>query len=142
MQQHNNELYRKRIIEVVLFLLFLFGLSVTYLMLSHNRLLKIPCAFYEITNLCCPGCGMTRAFYCLITLDFAGCFHNNLLVFLLIPTGLYYLYHLIRHYLLKGKIISITTIFSKKFLIVLLVITILYGIIRNFQYFDWMQPLK
>lgn len=35
------------------------------------------CLFYRLTGFKCPGCGMTRALYCLLHLDFKGVFREN-----------------------------------------------------------------
>ena len=37
-------------------------------------LLKVPCIFLNISNLQCPGCGMTRAWISALSLDFAQAF--------------------------------------------------------------------
>ena len=35
------------------------------------------CPFYRLTHLYCPGCGNTRALFCLLQGDIAGVFRNN-----------------------------------------------------------------
>ena len=41
--------------------------------------ISLPCIFYQITGLQCPGCGNTRAAMALLRLDFAAAFEYNLL---------------------------------------------------------------
>ena len=41
----------------------------------------IPCPFKAIFTIPCPGCGMTRAAFSLLKLDFASAFYFNPLVF-------------------------------------------------------------
>lgn len=41
------------------------------------------CPFALITGLPCPGCGITRAIYCVIKLDFLSAFNYHPLVFIL-----------------------------------------------------------
>lgn len=41
--------------------------------------LRIPCLFYELTQLKCPGCGNTRATMALLRLDFKAMLGYNLL---------------------------------------------------------------
>ncbi len=51
----------------------LFGVSINELM-GH---LHIFCPFKALTEIQCPGCGMTRAFLALTEFDFVGAFHFN-----------------------------------------------------------------
>lgn len=111
------------------------------MILSHNNFITIPCYFYKLTGFYCPGCGMTRAIYNIVTLNFTDCFHNNLLVILLIPLLLYYLFCLVKNYLLTGKIISLDRVFPRFLIIIILIIVIVYGILRNIDFFSWMKPL-
>lgn len=41
--------------------------------------ISIPCLFKTIFKIPCPGCGMTRAFKCIIDLDFIEAFNFNIL---------------------------------------------------------------
>lgn len=41
------------------------------------------CPIRFLTGICCPGCGMSRAVWHVLQLDFAGAFHYHPLVFLL-----------------------------------------------------------
>lgn len=41
----------------------------------------IGCVFLHFFGIPCPGCGMTRAMWCLLRLDFAGAFRHHPLVF-------------------------------------------------------------
>lgn len=45
----------------------------------------VPCIFYKITGLMCPGCGVSRLCMALIRLDFYGAFKANSAIFCLIP---------------------------------------------------------
>lgn len=132
---------RKRIIKTILFLLFLLLISIFYLNISHYKWFFIPCIFYEITGFYCPGCGMTRALYSFFTLNFGECFRNNLLLLFLLPAFLYYLFCSVKNYLLTGKIVSLSSVFPKWVFFVGLVLVIIYGIFRNFEFFTWMQPI-
>lgn len=46
---------------------------------------RIPCVFYEVTGLLCPGCGVTRMMESLIRLDFGAAFGWNPVLFCLLP---------------------------------------------------------
>ncbi len=45
--------------------------------------LGLPCPFQHLFGLSCPGCGMTRALWSLVTLDFAAAWHFHPAVFAL-----------------------------------------------------------
>lgn len=47
------------------------------------------CPFKWFFGIPCPGCGMLRAFFSLLRLDFSGAFCYHPLVFLMIPVGVY-----------------------------------------------------
>ncbi|MBR3249075.1 MAG: DUF2752 domain-containing protein [Clostridia bacterium] len=92
----------------------------------------IPCIFNKITGFYCAGCGITRAIYSLIKLDFYQAFRYNMLVIILLPFGLVYLVY---KYLLKGKkeIPNIIWYF-------LVGLSILFAILRNIPYFNYLAP--
>jgi hypothetical protein len=48
----------------------------------------IPCVFYLLTGLDCPGCGISRMFLALAAGDILLAARNNLLVLCLLPFGL------------------------------------------------------
>ena len=45
--------------------------------------MEIPCIFRSVTGFPCPGCGMTRAVFCIITLDIPSAAHYHPMVFFL-----------------------------------------------------------
>jgi hypothetical protein len=91
--------------------------------------MPIPCLFYKITGLYCPGCGNTRATLALLQLDFADTLRNNLLF----PLEIFYLLWVyvcsVRQYLKTGKLIyaSPYPVFDWLFL----TLFILWWILRN-----------
>ena len=50
------------------------------------------CPIYRLTGIPCPGCGMTRALFRLLSLDFAGAWYYHPRVFV-IPPAILYLVH-------------------------------------------------
>lgn len=89
--------------------------------------IPIPCLFNKITNLKCPGCGITRMFISLFKLDFIAAFKYNQLCFIYLILFYIYIIYIYISYLLKKEYKKITN----KTINILLVITIIFGIIRN-----------
>ena len=50
----------------------------------------IGCPIRYATGFSCPGCGMSRALYALLHLDFVGALRFHPLVYVLIPAALYF----------------------------------------------------
>ena len=90
----------------------------------------VPCVFWEVTGLLCPGCGLTRLVLSLMELNLIQAFRYNMLVFFLAPLYLIYLL-LVR----RGK-----TKHSGILMGVMVVLTIAFGVLRNLPYFEWMAP--
>lgn len=47
------------------------------------------CPFKNLTGFYCPGCGGQRAFHAILHGNITEAFHNNLLIFIIIPIALY-----------------------------------------------------
>ena len=107
-----------------------------YLFLNHTYGFSIPCIFHEITGLYCPGCGITMTFFSLLELDIVQAFHYNALVVCLIPIFVIYFGGQLYGWIYDKKI----KIFPNWFWYVLLIIAILFGILRNFDCFSFLQP--
>lgn len=92
----------------------------------------IPCIFFELTNLYCPGCGITRAIKSILSLDLYRAFRYNMLVTILFP---FFILYLIYTYIFnqKNKIPNFIWYF-------ILIITIAFGILRNIPQFSFMAP--
>lgn len=113
----------KRILNVGLLLII-------YYIININFQIAIPCLFYKIFHLYCPGCGITRLFFSLIQLDFYQAFRYNPLVFIL---GILYICYYLINLVTKIKL-------PKYINWILLVIVILFGILRNTELFDYLKP--
>lgn len=94
---------------------------------------ELKCVWHEVTGFYCPGCGITRMALSLMSGEIYQAFRYNPLLFLLIVCGIIYVvYSLIRYRKIK-KI-------DNKIVIMIVVITILYGILRNIPNFDFLAP--
>lgn len=115
---------KKEYLILTVILIFFF-----ILFLSQN----LTCIFYDITGLYCPGCGITRMFLALSKLEFYQAFRYNSLVFCLLLFALMYIFYNFGCYKKVKKLNSKATI-------VLIIIVILFGILRNIPYFEFLAP--
>lgn len=112
-------------------ILFIIGIIVYYF-LNKNFNTEIPCIIHKITNLYCPGCGITRMFFSLLNLNFYQAFRYNPLIFILLCG-----YVLLK---LSEIIIRKKIKISSKVIIAILIIVITFGILRNIPYFSYLLP--
>ncbi len=107
------------------------GLAVVVLSLidPFNSPLLPPCIFHAMTGLYCPGCGSTRALYCLIHGDLGAAFRFNPLLLISLPFFAYAIgAPLAEHYLgLRRLRIELKASASWGILITILV----YSVLRN-----------
>ena len=122
-----------------LFILFggLFLILLVILMNSFD--IKLFCVFNHLTGLLCPGCGTTRMLKSLFRLKIKDAFMFNPLVFCLLPfIGIYFFDRLL--FLLFNKKSFISKRVSKAFWNTALIVTIIFGILRNIPLFDFLRP--
>lgn len=123
-------LYKKEMKLILLLISFL----IIFLFLNKVFNFAIPCLFHEITNLYCPGCGITRMFLALFKLDFYQAFRYNPLVFILLILSIVY-------FLVK-KIGKLNFKLPNYIYYYLLFIVIIYGILRNIPLFSFLAPTE
>lgn len=110
--------------------ILLIGILCIVFYLKYN--IGIPCIFHELTGFYCPGCGLTRAIASIVKLDFYQAFRYNILVFVLIPFFIFYFINKV--------------FFSNKYkipnfiIIIVLVLVIVFGIVRNIPMFNYLAP--
>lgn len=117
---------KKKALFILFCIILLFVYFISYELLGFS----IPCLFHKITNLYCPGCGVTRLLFSLLKLDFYQAFRYNPLIFILLI--LYIVYKLIS---LKYKIKM-----PKYINYIVLVAIIIFGILRNLDLFSYLKP--
>ena len=117
-------LRKTRIIFVVTASLFFFSLVYIYYKIYNQYHIGIPCIFFKVTGLLCPGCGITRAIFALLNFDILSAMHYNLLAVLLLPIILiYYILRIINW--INFKVFS-SKIFTTNFWYLLLFILVIF----------------
>ena len=94
--------------------------------------IRIPCPFYLLTNLYCPGCGITRMLMSIAKLDFYSAFYYNPLLFVTLRFILAVLVVSEVRYVKNGER---TIGVLKYFLYAELILLLLFGIIRNLPFY-------
>lgn len=77
---------QSRRLTVILILVGVSLLATVYALCDPAKSAWMPkCMFHLATGYDCPGCGSQRAVHALLSGDFAGAFHANAFLFLLVP---------------------------------------------------------
>ncbi len=120
----------KRLIKVLLLDLLIFIITLSYYELNKYYQIGIPCLFYKITGLYCPGCGITKLVFSIINFDFKKAFFFNPVVFILLPFLIAYFIYQEYIYIMnkKDKIFKKIPNFIYYFMVIILII---FGIFRN-----------
>ena len=129
---------KKRVLKLSS-ILFLIGVVTIIYSVLFKFGIVIPCVFYELTGLYCPGCGVTRMIFSLLKLDFYQAFRYNILVFLFIP----FILVCVIDFIIKKLNNKSDYLYQKiddKVWIILLIITLLFGVVRNIPIFDYLIP--
>lgn len=115
--------------------LLLLGLVIIYLILSKYLNIYIFCPFHKLTGFYCPGCGVTRMLFSLLTLDFYQAFRYNCLLFISLP---FFLFFYINALLYPKK--PLYQKIPSKIWYLIIIIFLIYGLLRNIPFFDFLAP--
>lgn len=133
-----NEEQSKRLKSVLKTAVTILIIGLIYFIFVKITHLGIPCIFNLLTGLHCPGCGISRMFISLASLDFKAAFGYNAYVMLIGPFALIFaLKHYIT-YILKGN--QKSSKLENALLIVALVLAIGFSILRNIPMFSFLAP--
>lgn len=125
MKTEKQKRIKRTVLTAVLFILCGFIYSAFFSAFQVG----IPCVFYEITGLKCPGCGITRGMVALLHFDFYNAICYNAFLFLIIAYIVWVYIFTARHYIRTG-IYKLTA--GREFIsIIFLVLLLLWGIVRN-----------
>ncbi len=136
-QEYKHNAFFLSMKKKIIIAIFLLLLLIIYLLLGNYFHLYIDCPIKKITGLYCPGCGITRMLLSILKLDFYQAFRYNPLVFISLPFFIFFLLE------------SITTkkepLYNKiptKIWVIIIIIFVIYGILRNIPFFDFLSPIK
>lgn len=102
---------------------------VLYLLISIVFHPVIPCIFHEVTGFYCPGCGISRMLISILKFDFYQAFRYNPLLFIMLPFAFLLIINHIYSTINKKQ--SLYKKINNKVWIILCVVLIIYGIVRN-----------
>lgn len=121
---------KKRLMKVIIRDVLLLLILIGYYFFNKYTGIYIPCIFREITGYKCPGCGITHLIFALLKLDFREAFISNPLVFIYLPFIIMYFAYFDYLYIYDKEDKIIKKIPNYVW-IILIIITLLYGILRN-----------
>lgn len=130
--------YKKIILPIVYTFVVIF---IAYGVYFLNRVYGIGfiCVSREFTGLYCSGCGMTRAVLSLLKLDFYQAFRYNAFSVVILPILFLYFYGEVHAYFFKTKNFIVNKI-PMMFWVVVIVLMLIYGVIRNIPCFSFLTP--
>ena len=111
----------KKIIKISLVVILLILMNVFHIYL--------PCMFHKITNLYCPGCGLTRMLIAISKGNFYQAFRYNMLLFILFPIFMFFIIDYIYKSLIKKR--PLYQKIPDKVYVVIIIILMLFAILRN-----------
>lgn len=111
----------KRIIN-----LFILTIIIIFIWLMVSGTIHYSCIFKRIFNICCPGCGLTRSFRCILNFDFIEAIKYNILGIPLFVSFIIFSIMLIFDIIKNNDIgiKSIMKIFNNYYLIIIFILTI------------------
>lgn len=117
----------KRLINI---LLLIFGISFIWIVTSG--IINVYCLFKSLFGIRCPGCGLTRSFRSILSLDFYSAFNYNILGIPLCIVGIIVLISMIIDIIRNdNKTINYIFKFLKKYYVVIIILIIITTIINN-----------
>lgn len=121
----------------VLISITLLILLITYLYLGNKFHIYIDCPIKKITGLYCPGCGITRMLLSILQLDVYQAFRYNPLLFICLPFLVFFI--------IESIISKKEPLYNKiptKIWVMIIIMFIIYGILRNIPFFDFLAPTQ
>lgn len=120
-----------RLKKLIKILLCLFAIAVFLLVLNFFGI-RIPCLFYTITGLKCPGCGTTRMCLSLLHGNIRAAIYFNKVVPFLILGSIIIFIRQAYLYVFIGKIHY--SKLESSFFILAIIALLIYGLLRNLPF--------
>ena len=101
--------------------LLILTIIIIFVLLMVSGTIHYSCIFKRIFNICCPGCGLTRSFRCILNFDFIEAIKYNILGIPLFILCIIYIILLIRDVIIgsdKGNKL-VLYIFSKYYILII-----------------------
>ncbi len=121
---------RARLRQVLCTAAVLLCAGLFYAMIVRKIGFGIPCPFYRLTGLKCPGCGVSRMCLALLRGDVRRAFRQNRAALILLPAGMYVAAAWCRGYIRDGSRVLHGA--PKAVAWIMAVVLVLFGIARNF----------
>lgn len=121
-EQERWNVVRRGVLEVL-------GLGIAYTIWITVTGIFIPCPFYTLTGLKCPGCGISHCLLALMRFDVETAFAENGLVVVLLPFAAAYGVYRAWRYIKKGK--TDFAVWEAVVLSLVLIAAIVFGVLRN-----------
>ena len=132
-------MYYKKIVLLVPYTIIIAFIAYGVYFLNKVYGIGFICVSRELTGLYCSGCGMTRAVLSLLKLDFYQAFRYNAFSVILIPILFFYFYGVVYAYCFNEKNFIAQKI-PMMFWVVIIVLMLIYGVLRNIPYFAFLAP--
>ena len=119
---------KKRLLRIVKRDSVVLAIGIAYAVFVLCTGIGIPCPFYAITKLKCPGCGISRMLLSLLKLDFAAAFHYNPFLLITLPIVLFCFIYSDVKYILTGN----GDLGKLKIILwIEIALALLFGVLRN-----------
>jgi len=117
----------------------IFLLGAAYLILSYVTDMGIPCMIRVLAGVYCPGCGITRMLFSILSFDLYGAFRMNPLMFILLPFFTVFILHAVYCYIrdIPDRLYKAIPLWVY---ISLGAVVLIFGIIRNIPPFLFLAP--
>ena len=126
----------KRILLIITMTLSLIVGAIGLIVIKSKYGHGIPCPYFELTHLYCPGCGATRMLVAICNGNMYQAFRYNALLFISMPAVIIvYIYQSI-YYIMNGKLSN----HINNVLTIYFILLVVYGVIRNTDIFSWLAP--
>lgn len=133
-----QETAKGRFILILKKVLYVLVIGIGYYIFTKITGWALPCFFNKIFGVYCPGCGITRMFQAVFSLDFKLAAQANLFVFVFSIPALIFMFFRAKKFISHGY-----TPYSKTENILVIITTffaVLFGILRNIPYFEFLAP--